>query len=770
MKKILSLLVTVFACQCVLGQALQLKGLIMSSSKQPVEFANVVLRNNDSVFVTGGITDDKGRFNMNNLRRGAYKLQISCLGYETRTLELKDFTKNIDLGRIEIDTTSIALNEVVVTGANVINKVDRKVVLPSASQLKSSTNGFDLLQRLNLNRIDIDLLRNAVSGAGGGEVQLRINGVKASVEEIKSIRPEDIVRIEHYEEPGARYQNAEAVIDYIVRRRNSGGYVSADLRNSFQFPFGDNNFNAKLNHNKSEFGVFYSGSYRGIDEMYRNNSEEFHMADGRVLNRIEEGSPDWWKMNWQYMHLNYSYQEPDKWFFNATVRNQINDVPRENHTSKLYWLHRSNEAMNMIEKSSSETHIPSVDLYFQSNLKNQQFLMFNLVGTYIDTGKKRYYSEMTGNETLTELLSDIDGDKYSVIGEGIYEKGFKSGSLSAGIKHTQSYTDNTYTGSTNAESTMKQAETYLYAEFKGKVKRFNYSLGIGGTRSWMSAQGNGYQDYTLRPTISLKYNLTDKSSIKYTANLYSSSPSLSDLENVEQIVDSMQIRRGNSQLKPYMVYAHSLNYEMSKGIFNGGVYVGHRYSDKPIMESTTLENGKFVRSMENQKSWQRLNTEVSISVKPFKDLLTMKFSGGMAHFDSRGLNYHHTYTNWYYNGTLNATYKDWSLYGNIKKGRNNFYGETMSRNENFHSIGMNYRHKSLTLGMMTLNPFTKTWKGGDDNYNALAPSKERIYIGNLSRMMVFSVSYNFNFGRKFSSVEKRLNNEDKDSGVLDAGK
>ena len=63
---------------------------------------------------------------MNNLRRGAYKLQISCLGYETRTLELKDFTKNIDLGRIEIDGTSIVLNEVVVTGASVINKVDRR--------------------------------------------------------------------------------------------------------------------------------------------------------------------------------------------------------------------------------------------------------------------------------------------------------------------------------------------------------------------------------------------------------------------------------------------------------------------------------------------------------------------------------------------------------------------------------------------------------------------------------------------------------------------
>ena len=65
----------------------------------------------------------------------------------------------------------------------------------------------------------------------------RINGVKASVEEIKSIRPEDIVRIEHYEEPGSGYQNAEAVIDYIVRRRNSGGYVSANLSNSFPVSF-----------------------------------------------------------------------------------------------------------------------------------------------------------------------------------------------------------------------------------------------------------------------------------------------------------------------------------------------------------------------------------------------------------------------------------------------------------------------------------------------------------------------------------------------------
>lgn len=770
MKKIVSLFVVALICQILPAQTLKLRGAIVSSSHQPIEFANVVLRNNDSVFVTGSVTDERGKFSLGNLQKGKYNLQISCLGYQTKIMNLNDFVDNLDLGKVEIDTMAVALNEVVVTAADVISKVDRKIILPSASQMKSSTDGFNLLQQLNLNRIDIDVLRNTISASGGGEVQLRINGVKASVQEIKSVRPQDIIRIEHYEEPGARYQNAEAVIDYIVRRRNSGGYVGMNLSNSLQMPFGDNSFNAKLNHNKSEFGVFYNGSYRSINQMYRDNSELFHFSDGTTLNRIEEGSPAEWKMNWHYLHFNYSYQEPDKWFFNAKLRTNINDVPKENHIAKLYRADMPQQRVDMIEKSSTKSHMPSLDLYFQSNLRNQQFIMFNVVGTYIDTNRKRTYQELRGEEKLTDLFSNVDGDKYSLIVEGIYEKGFKAGTLSAGLKHTQSFTDNIYTGSTIAESTMKQAETYVFGEFKGKVHKLFYSLGMGGTRSWLSERGKGYDNYTLRPTISLKYNLTDHSSIRYSANVYSSSPSLSDLENVEQIIDSLQLRRGNSSLKPYMVYSHSLNYNLNKGIFSGGIYVGHRYYDNPIMETTTLENGLFIRSMANQKVWQRVNTEVSFCFKPFKDLLTIRFTPGMVYYDSKGVNYHHTYTNWYYNANINLTYKDWSLFSYIKKGRNNFFGESLERNENFHSIQLSYHHKDLSLGVNVLNPFTKTWKGGGDNRNILASSKERIRIEKLSKTLSFTVSYNFNFGRKYKAVQKRLNNEDKDSGVMDAGK
>ena len=52
MKKVFSIVIALIACQTLFAQSLQLKGLVMSSGKRPVEFANVVLCKSDSVFVT----------------------------------------------------------------------------------------------------------------------------------------------------------------------------------------------------------------------------------------------------------------------------------------------------------------------------------------------------------------------------------------------------------------------------------------------------------------------------------------------------------------------------------------------------------------------------------------------------------------------------------------------------------------------------------------------------------------------------------------------
>lgn len=143
---------------------------------------------------------------MDNLKMGKYKLQVSSIGFETKNLVIAPQNKNIDLGIIELDSSSIVLNEVVVTASTVINHDDHKVILPTSAQIKGSSNGFNLLQQLGLQHIQVDIARRTVTASGGGEVQLRINGVKATIQETVALRPEDILRIEHYEDPGVRYQ------------------------------------------------------------------------------------------------------------------------------------------------------------------------------------------------------------------------------------------------------------------------------------------------------------------------------------------------------------------------------------------------------------------------------------------------------------------------------------------------------------------------------------------------------------------------------------
>lgn len=772
MKRIVVLLTILAVCQFVSAQSLRISGRIISNSNTPVEYASVVLQTKDSVFITGGVSDLRGRFTMENLKAGQYNLQISCIGYQTKNMFLDDFTKNVDLGALEMDSTAIALDEVTITANNVINKQDRKIILPTALQLHASTDGLTLLQQMKLSRIQINLMDKKISASGGGDVQIRINGAPSNVQEVLALRPEDILRIEYHDDPGVRYGDAEAVLDYITRRHETGGYVAFDLSGCPYLIFTNQGVTAKLNHKKSEFGLSYNGGTRGINSMWRENSETFNYGDGTSFTRVEDGIRDKWYNNWNYMTLNYNYMEPDKSFLSISLRDNFLMEPlgKQYFNSLLYPVGQQDKAVNMLDRTNSGENSPSLDIYYQRSLKNEQNIVFNVVGTYISSHKERTYREMQNDEVLTDIYSDVRGKKYSIIGEGVYEKGFKAGRLSMGVKHTQSFTNNEYMGSTDAKTKMEQSETYVYTEFQGKLHKFNYSLGVGGTRSWFSQEGEGYQNYTFRPSLKLAYNFNDHSFVRYRGDMHSSAPSLSDLNNVEQLIDSLQIRRGNPNLKPVLNYVNSFMYDYHKGLLSVNFNVKHRYYHKPIMEETILEGDKFIRTVGNQKSWQKLNTELELKFGPIKNILTVSLVTGLSHFDSRGNNYHHTYTNLYFRGEVMASYKNWMGMFQIQNHKNDFFGETLSYGENYHILTLMYKLKNLSVGAMMLNPFINNWKVGKENRNEYAPSKNWTYVKDSSHVLALKLTYNFSFGRKYESASKRLNNQDSDSGILNGGK
>lgn len=751
------------------SQQIQIKGEIRDAGdSQPVEFANIVLQTLDSAFIAGTNSNEKGAFRLEKIKPGDYRLVVSYLGYETTYVSILGIAKSIDLGKVLLQPSSVALEEVTIKASAVRSYSDRRIAFPTDQQKQNATNGINLLSTMMLPRLQVNPLTNEVK-ADEGDIQFCINGIKVEALDVQALSPKEIIRVEYHDNPGVRYGNVAAVLDYIVKRETTGGSVNMNLSNSPVTVFGDDQVAVRLNHKKSEFGLQYSTRYRNFNAR-KEALETYNFGDGMNMQRVLNGIPTYIMETTHNTSLNYSLVEADKYYFNATLRYSFTKERKKSH-SLLYEKRTPEQITDVRSGGESRSHLPSLDLYYMRTLKNKQTITANIVGTYINTDANQNYTEKEEEEVLSDVLSNVLGKKYSLIGEGIYEKNWDFGRLSSGVKHSQAWTDNTYAGTVGGNTRMKQSETYLFAEFSGKLKRLNYMGGVGVARSWFKQEGeDSYQYYSFRPKVSLQYNMTDNTFIRLGGSVGNTSPALSELSAIEQIIDTLQIRRGNPYLTPYINYNTYLNYEYRKGLFTGGVNLYYWYSPDMIMEETLFENNKFIRTYANQNSWQKVSGDLNVRFGPIKNILMFNITGGVNHFISDGRTYRHTYTNLYYTASVMAMYKKFMGMFQIGSPRNNFVGETMHGGENIHLFMLRYNQGKFTAGAGIMLPFSSLYKREDENRSRYAPYKMESFSTSASRMLLLTFSWNFEFGRKYKGGSKKLNNIDTDAGIVKGDK
>ncbi|MCD7973081.1 MAG: outer membrane beta-barrel family protein [Candidatus Azobacteroides sp.] len=295
-------------------------------------------------------------------------------------------------------------------------------------------------------------------------------------------------------------------------------------------------------------------------------------------------------------------------------------------------------------------------------------------------------------------------------------------------------------------------------------------FGIGGMRTYNSQGDTKNQKFIFRPTARVTYNINDNSYVRYHGYISGYSPSLSDLNNVDQEIDSLQIRRGNPDLKTVWFYTHTLNAGYNKSIFGAEFFMRYSYDHKPIMEQIEYENGKFIRSNVNQKGFHRLYTQLALKVRPWKDHITLSVIPGYNRYISYGETYTHTYGNFHIRGSLSVNYKNWILNADASSRWNNYWGETKTIGENFHSIMVGYNKPRWSLSAGVFNPFSKTYSQGSQNYSALTPNISDVYTDNLTKVFVVNFSFNLDFGRQYQGGNKRLNNDDSDAGIMSGAK
>ena len=203
--------------------------VIDGQRKAAIPFANiVVLKNTDSSFVAGTISNDEGRFSLAELAPGNYIIKFSKAGYATlfQPVLIGSLSSFLDIGSIELQIEAKQLDAVVVTAtvAELSNKMDKKTfsvadnisqsggsvlqVLKNLPGITSSQDGKVELRGSDKVAILIDGKQTALTGFGG---QTGLDNIPASA----------IERIEIINNPSAKYDaNGNAGIINIIYKKN----------------------------------------------------------------------------------------------------------------------------------------------------------------------------------------------------------------------------------------------------------------------------------------------------------------------------------------------------------------------------------------------------------------------------------------------------------------------------------------------------------------------------------------------------------------------
>jgi hypothetical protein len=755
----------------LLSQQIALKGKIVDeNTEEALAYANVVLMTPDSTFLKGSSSDDMGNFSISSIVSGDYLLSVSFIGYNPSVIKLSNLTASIDLGEIHLQQNSQQLGEVVVKASNTIKKVDRQVILPTAIQIKSSNSGFELLNNMMLPGLRVDPIQNTIAAAGNGSVQLRINNVQASETQVKALRPNAVLRVEYIDDPGVRYgdDNVSAVINFIVKQLESGVSISTDLQNAPLVGFGNDLFSLRANHKQSEFGFDYFLNYRDYKKRY-NETEEKYIFPATEVRRTLNGLERPFSYTDHAIEASYNLTEPDKYVFHAVFRDYIHHLPNNDDAYQINYNNPNIPDVTSRLHAEEKSNLPSLDLYYQLQLPQKQSITLNTVGTKINTHYDRSYFEQQGGAD-TEFAYSTDGEKYSFIGEGLYDKEFRPFKLTSGLKYSQSYTQNTYIGSTNAITQLHNSSLYTFAQLQGKLHKINYQIGVGLSRSSFRETIGEYAFWTFQPNVSLSYPFSQRSHLRYRFSVTPLLPSLSALSNIRQDLDDFRVNEGNPNLKPYRRYRNGLVYQYQKNLFSGTLTGTYDYYQNPIMRSVFREDGNsgsvFVYTQENQKKFQRLGSSLSLSFGPVKDIVSIMLEGGMNRYFSEGNNYYHQYTNGYINAVIQAYYKNWIFYTGANTRENSLYGETISMGEASNSIGVFYSIKNCRIGLSMLYPYSDAWKAGSENLSNLATSKSWTYIKENGRMLILNFAWSIDYGKKHEAGKKTINNSDTDSGIV----
>lgn len=726
------------------------KGNVKSENKQEVIYASIQLLHPDSSFVQGTITDSIGNYCLQNVYSGDYLLFVSSMGYIPQWHIFSIGSQDKKLPLLTLKKDNILLDEVVVKASSFVRQKDRVLIIPTEQQVKHASTGYDLLYNLMIPGMSVNTQKGSVNTLLG-EATLYINGQKADYKEIRALRPKDIEKIEYFEMPTGKYAGDKASVNYILKKKNTGGYVALDGMQTIGYLGGDYNANLKVMHKNTSYTLFAGHSMEHNDGIRTDKKEVFYFPEQEISRTTHVDDAELNK-NKQYAQLNINNNNDKR-----TLAGKISFVHQsmpDNYSKSV--IEYDNTPVNDISAKTETTQtalMPSLNLYGSFKLGQTQFLNVDLTATYTNNEYIRKYTERNYFSH-----TKVDESLYNITFSTDYNIQLKhNNSFGLNFSHLHSISSATYKEDFKEWSHLWTTETLLMGQYNQSIGKIYMSLQFGGDLLQYCLHGNEAKRY-LSPhaNILLNYQINSENSILYGLNTGNSNPPMEWINNVNQELDSLSVKRGNPHLERTNYYNSYLVYNHQTGKINlqvAGLYFGAINS---VFSDYYIENDKLVNTFRTGGNFHQLKGSLAVTYKIIPSL-HIKLLGFYRYNEITGKVKQHR-NEWGGSMDINYYWKDFAF--NIH-GKST--GKTLDNYPAFVDTPANYgafvrwNHKNWMAEAGTDNTFSKHNQTKMYMDMGVYRFHNSSYSETYQKTGYIKVAYTFDFGKNTSKEQRNIN-------------
>ena len=665
MKKITLLVFCLFTSLFLIAQkpsstnSITLIGKVIDAdTKEPLEYATIVLKETETKKVSGGITNEKGIFSVIT-PKGNYDISIEYISFKSIKLPKQTLNTNKDFGIIKLSEDASSLGEVIIIAekSTVDIRLDKRIYNVGKDMTLKGGTASDVLD--NVPSVSVDVEGN-VSLRGNENVRILIDGKPSALvglsgtDALRQLPADAIERVEVITSPSARYdaEGTAGILNIILRKGKALGFngsVNTTVGTPDQFQLATNlNQRGKKTNLFSNFGYSYR---KGPGNFFTNLK---NLTNGAVTSsRIEDRD---WSRNRNSFNANvgleYFLTKKSSLTGNIFYRNtkggnfSTNDIKEFDQNNAL------TDNIIRIQDENSDDETIQYSLNYSNNF-NKKGHKLTLDFQYSDSKENEEAVNIeTGFTNETNITNEsskntlLQADYVLPIGENTqFEAGYRGDfqDLTSDFLVTP-VTDPNFDPSNNLE--FGQNIHAFYSQYGNKFNKFSFLLGLRlettdvKVRLLNTNENNDFSYTELFPTLNIGYEVTEKQSFTLGYSRRLRRPRFWYLNPFESRNSQNIIFKGNPALIPTFTNSYDVGYLNKIGKLTVSSSIYYQYSTNNISRVTRQEireiNGNnesvLIREPINLASEDRYGFEFTANYNAAK---TVKFDGSFNVFNSK---------------------------------------------------------------------------------------------------------------------------------------